>query len=139
MPKDKGSLAADAGLELKSVCTGASTARTKEGATVGQGAFTMKNTGQSETVAPITVIPVDMSLGHLPRFEKAFGTAYCLEEKNATFRATMMMMANTPTMYVNDPRGLTINGLAASINCTLKSLGHGKFALVAARPLPKVR
>ena len=49
------------------------------------------------------------------------------------------MMANTPAMHVNDPRDLTIDDLPVSSNCKLYTLGQGKFALYALRPILTVR
>ena len=126
-------------LEHKSVRTDMSTAQTQQGGTVGQGAFAKRNIGQSERVAPVTVIIVDSTLGHSKRFEEAFAAPYCLADQNATYRGTLVMMARTPTMYMNDPRGLTVGGLPASANCTLFSMGLGIFAVYASRHLTTVR
>ena len=136
---DKERLHENAALALKSVRVAESTAQTQQGATIGRGAFAKKNIDTSQVVAPISVVHVDVSLAHSERFEKAFGTSYCLAERKTAYRGTVVMMTNTPAMFVNDPKGLTVGGLPASANCTLNSMGLGIFAVYASRPITTVR
>ena len=135
---DKQRLEEGAAIEHKSLRMAESSTLTKQGDTVGDGAFSRRDIDTSHVVASITFVHVDSSLAHSERFEKSIGTSYCRADKTTASRGTLVMMANTPAMFVNDPEGLTIGGLPVSANCTLVYMGLGNFAVIAARPITTV-